>query len=125
MKKINLILAGFLAFSCIATKTNAQSAPNYFVGKWDVLLKNLPQGDAHIKFNLADSAGHLTGVLVDTTAAHKDVPLTKVDQDGDKVTLYFSTQGYDVSLVLAKKDDDHATGSLMGMFDAVADRIKK
>ncbi len=64
-------------------------------------------------------------MLVDTTAAHKDVPLTKVDQDGDKVTLYFSTQGYDVSLVLAKKDDDHATGSLMGMFDAVADRIKK
>jgi hypothetical protein len=36
-----------------------------------------------------------------------------------------TSQGYDVSLALTKKDDDHATGSLMGMFDALADRVKK
>jgi hypothetical protein len=29
-----------------------------------------------------------------------------------------------LSLLLAKKDDDHATGSLMGMFDANAIRMK-
>jgi hypothetical protein len=108
----------------ITAKVNAQTQPNYFVGKWDVLLKGLPQGDAHIKFNIADSAGQLKGVLVDTVE-HKDTPLTKIEQESDKVTLYFTAQGYDVSLVLTKKDDDHATGSLMGMFDALADRIKK
>ena len=124
MKKINLILAGLVAFAFISVKAQAQTA-NYFIGKWDVLLKGLPNGDTHIKFNLVDSVGHVTGVLIDTTAAHKDVPLTKVETDGDKATLYFTAQGYDVSLVLTKKDDDHATGSLMGMFDAVADRIKK
>ena len=127
MKKINLMLVTLVAVAFMATKTQAQTAsPNYFIGKWDVLLKGLPQGDAHIKFNLADSAGHLKGVLLDTTAAHKDVPLTKIDQaDDTKVTLFFTTQGYDVNLVLTKKDDDHATGSLMGMFDALAERIKK
>jgi len=29
-----------------------------------------------------------------------------------------------VSLLLTKKDDDNATGSLMGMFDATAVRMK-
>jgi hypothetical protein len=122
MKKITLSILT-VAMMCIATmKASAQT--NYYVGKWDVLLKNLPQGDAHIKFAIADSAGHLKGIMVDTVA-HKDVPLTKIDQAGDDITLYFTAQGYDVSLSLKKKDDDHATGSLMGMFDAVADRIKK
>ena len=126
MKKINLILAGLIAFVLIAAKTQAQTAaPNYFLGKWDVLVKGLPQGDTHMLFNLTDSAGNTKGVLVDTTAAHKDIPMTKIEQETDKITLYFTAQGYDVSLTLAKKDDDHATGSLMGMFDAVADRVKK
>jgi hypothetical protein len=125
MKKFNLMLACFIALVFIATTTRAQTAaPNYFVGKWDVLVKNLPQGDAHLKFNIADSVGHLKGVLADS-AAHKDIPLTNIEQVNDKITLYFTTQGYDVNLVLTKKDDDHATGSLMNMFDAVADRIKK
>jgi hypothetical protein len=109
----------------IATKVNAQTQTNYFIGKWDVLVKGLPQGDTHIKFNIADSVGHLKGALLDTTVAHKDIPLTKIEQDGDKVTLFFSAQGYDVSLLLAKKDDDHAAGSLMGMFDANAIRLKE
>ena len=126
MKKINLILAGLMALVFIATKTQAQtSTSNYFLGKWDVLVKGLPQGDTHMLFNLTDSAGSTKGVLVDTTAAHKDIPMTKIEHANDNITLYFTAQGYDVSLVLTKKDDDHATGSLMGMFDAVAARIKQ
>jgi dipeptidyl aminopeptidase/acylaminoacyl peptidase len=100
-------------------------------GRWisyisfrDVLVKGLPNGDTHMKFNIAGSAGYMKGALLDTTAGHKDIPLTKIEQDSDKVTLYFTAQGYDVSLLLAKKDDDHATGSLMGMFDADALRLK-
>jgi hypothetical protein len=124
MKKFNLTLAALMAFVLIAAKANAQTA-NYFIGKWDVLVKGLPQGDTHMLFNLTDSAGQAKGALLDTTAAHKDIPMTKIEQAPDTITLYFSAQGYDVSLTLKKKDDDHATGSLMGMFDAVADRVKK
>ena len=125
MKKTTLINLMAVILVAIATKGNAQTQTNYFIGKWDVLVKGLPNGDAHMKFNIADSAGHLKGALLDTTAAHKDVPLTKIEQDGDKVTLYFTAQSYDVSLLLTKKDDDHATGSLMGMFDADAVRLKE
>ena len=76
MKKTALINLMVVMLMAIAAKSNAQTQPNYYIGKWDVLLKGLPQGDAHILFKLADSVGHLKGVLVDTTAAHKDVPLT-------------------------------------------------
>jgi hypothetical protein len=125
MKKITLVNLMTVILIVIATKVNAQTQTNYFIGKWDVLVKGLPNGDAHMKFNIADSAGHLKGALLDTSDAHKDIPLTNIEQASDKITLFFSTQGYDVNLVLTKKDDDHATGSLMGMFDALADRIKK
>lgn len=125
MKKATLINLMAAILIVIAAKVNAQTQTNYFIGKWDVLVKGLPQGDTHMKFNIADSAGHMKGALLDTSAAHKDIPLTKIEPDGDKITLYFSTQGYDVSLLLAKKDDDHATGSLMGMFDANAVRLKE
>jgi hypothetical protein len=124
MKKVTLINLMAVILIMIATKVNAQTQTNYFIGKWDVLVKGLPNGDTHMKFNIADSAGHMKGALLDSTAAHKDTPLTKIELDGDKITLYFSAQGYDVSLLLAKKDDDHATGSLMGMFDANAIRMK-
>ncbi|HTD42021.1 MAG TPA: hypothetical protein VK671_15440 [Mucilaginibacter sp.] len=125
MKKVTLINLMAVILIVIATKVNAQTQTNYFIGKWDVLVKGLPNGDTHMKFNIADSAGHMKGVLLDTTAAHKDIPLTKIEQDGDKITLYFTAQSYDVNLLLAKKDDDHATGSLMGMFDANAVRFKE
>ncbi|HTE00776.1 MAG TPA: hypothetical protein VK668_15900 [Mucilaginibacter sp.] len=124
MKKITLCSLMAVMLLIAATKVNAQTAPNYFVGKWDVLLKGTPNGDAHIKFNIADSVGHLKGTLRDTVE-NKDVAVTSIVQEGDKITLNFTIQSYDVNLTLAKKDEDHATGSLMGMFDAVADRIKK
>ena len=123
MKKATLVSLMAVILVVVAAKVNAQT--NYFIGKWDVLVKGLPQGDTHMKFNIADSAGHMKGALLDTTTAHKDIPLTKIEQDGDKITLYFSVQGYDVNLLLAKKDDEHATGSLMGMFDANAVRLKE
>jgi hypothetical protein len=126
MRKLNLLLACLMAFAFITAKAQAQTGtPNYFIGKWDVLLKGLPQGDTHMKLSLTDSAGTMKGAMLDTTDAHKDIPMTKIEQAADNITLYFTAQGYDVSLILKKKDDDHATGSLMGMFDATADRMKK
>ncbi len=41
------------------------------------------------------------------------------------VPVYFNAQGYDVNVVMNKKDDDHVSGSLMGMFDADGERIKE
>jgi len=56
MKKATLINLMSAILIVIAAKVNAQTQTNYFIGKWDVLVKGLPQGDTHMKFNIADSA---------------------------------------------------------------------
>lgn len=65
----------------------------------------------------------MTGAVQDSTG--KEIAkLDKVELGDSTITVYFTAQGYDVNLVLNKKDEDHVAGSLMGMFDAEGDRVK-
>ncbi|HEU4902633.1 MAG TPA: hypothetical protein VFT06_07560 [Flavisolibacter sp.] len=124
MKKSKSFFAG-LFFLLFSLNVNAQSTPaaDYFAGKWSVLLKGLPQGDAKMIFILEKSGDKITGVVQDTTG--KEISkLSNAELKDDEITLYFTAQGYDVNLNLKKKDDDHTTGTLMGMFDAEGDRVK-
>ena len=41
------------------------------------------------------------------------------------IVLYFSAQGYDLTLDLTKVDNDNLKGSLMNMFEAKAIRVKE
>jgi hypothetical protein len=125
MKKINLILACLMAFVFIATKTQAQTAStNPFAGKWDVLAKGIPGGDKHIFFTITEADGKLGGTMTDPESK-AETPLTKVDKDDKGIVLYFSAQGYDISLTLQKKDDDHVAGSMMAMFECTGERVKQ
>ena len=121
MKRVCFLLTGifFLAFTA-----SAQTSADYFAGKWNVLLKGIPGGDARLIFALEKIDSSITGVVQDSTG--KEISrITSAEVKENQVTLYFSAQGYDVNLLLTKKDDDHVTGSLMGMFDAEGDRIKE
>jgi len=135
MKKIKIIFAGLFALLLFAAKTQAQTTPapatvatpasSSFAGKWDVLVKGLPNGDTHMIFTLTETDGKLGGSLADPEGKNPPIPLTKVDKDDKGITLYFTANNYDVSLVLQKStDDDHVKGSLMGMFDATGERVK-
>lgn len=101
-----------------------KSGAAYFVDTWDVLLKGIPQGDTHMLFKLVNNAGTITGDITEMNGN----PISKVDKaevTDNAIVLYFHAQGYDVSLTLNKKDDDHVAGSLMNMFDAEGVRVKK
>ena len=124
MKKISLSVAG-LFFLLFSLNVNAQEkkGAEYFAGSWSVLVKGIPNGDAKMNFALENTDGKITGVVQDSTG--KEIAkIENAEVKDDEVTVYFNTNGYDVNLNLKKKDDDHATGSLMGMFDAEADRVK-
>src|SRR5205085_2545337 len=117
MKKLSMLVTG-LFFFLLSFQANAQakSGADYFVGKWSVLVKGLPQGDTKMIFIL-EKGDKITGVVQDTTG--KEIAkLTNSELKEDELTVYFTAQGYDVSLSMKKKDDDHTTGSLMAMFDA-------
>ena len=59
------------------------------------------------------------------TAGVEISKLTNVELKDTIITLYFTAQGYDVNLVMTRKDDNHTTGSLMGMFDVEGERKKE
>lgn len=107
----------------LTTNAQAKTGEDYFLGKWSVLLKGIPQGDTRMIFVLEKKDGALTGVAQDTVGT-LIAKLDKIDMKDSSVTVYFTAQGYDVNLVLNRKDEDHVTGSLMGMFDAEGERVK-
>jgi hypothetical protein len=124
MKKLSQLL-GVAMVLFFTMNAQAQSATNadYFDGKWNVLVKGLPQGDTRMVVTLEKKDSTMTGAVLDTTG--KEVAkIDKVELEGTTATVYFHAQGYDVNLVMTKKDDDHITGSMMGMFEAEGDRVK-
>ena len=125
MKKFNLLLAGLLAFLFISVKAQAQTTPPaYFAGKWDILIKGTPNGDVHMFFTITEKDGVFTGTM-ENPETKKDEPVTRVDKNEKGIAIFFTTHGYDVNITMEKKDDDHVTGSLLGMFECTGERVKQ
>jgi len=123
MKKFkSILIALFSLFFIVGAKAQTAGA-DYFAGKWSVLVKGLPNGDAKMFFVLEKKDTTMTGVVQDSTGTEIS-KIDKVELKDTTATVYFSAQGYDVNLAMTKKDDDHITGSLMGMFDAEGERLK-
>jgi hypothetical protein len=125
MKKASF-LSWLLFFLLLSTNMFAQpkAGADYFKGTWNVLLKGTPNGDARMIFLLENKNDSMKGVVRDTTGAEIS-KISKVELTDTSATVYFTAQGYDVFLVMNKKDNDHITGSLMSMFEAEGERIKK
>ena len=124
MKKLSQFFIGF-CFLLISVHVSAQSntGADYFAGKWNVLVKGLPNGDTHMFFVLEKKDTTLTGIVQDSTGLQIS-KIDKADISATSTTVYFVAQGYDVNLLMNKKDEDHITGSLMSMFDAEGERVK-
>ncbi len=124
MKKFSSIFV-FITVLFMSFTVNAQSkaGSEYFKGKWSVLLKGTPGGDAKMIFVLESRNDSIIGVVQDSTGTEM-TKITSVDLKDNEINLFFTTQGYDVNLLLTKKDDDHVTGSLMSMFNAEGERVK-
>jgi len=125
MKKFSTIFATVF-FLVLSFTVNAQSkaGADYFSGKWSVLLKGVPGGDAKMIFVLEKKNDSITGIVQDTLGV-EIAKLTSVVLKDTEINMFFTTQGYDVNLLLTKKDEDHVTGSLMNMFDAEGERKKE
>ena len=123
MKKFKAVLVILFVLSITIAVKAQTSNTEYFSGKWSVILKGTPNGDAKMIFVLEKKVDSLTGVVLDTTG-NQISKIDKAELKDTTVTLYFNAQGYDVSLVLNRKDEDHVTGSLLNMFDAEGERIK-
>jgi hypothetical protein len=124
MKNAGLFLTCVLILALSVNVKAQSSSISYFTGKWSLLVKGTPNGDARMYVVLQKKDTTLTGNIQDSVGT-LNTPITKVELGENKVTVYFTAQGYDVYLEMDKKDDDHITGSMMGMFDAEGERVKQ
>ena len=125
MKKVSVLL--FALFLSITFHGLSQTAPkDFFAGKWEIALTGTPNGDVKFLTNLIRKEGKLTGELVNATdATQPKRPITKVEENGDKLAIYFeSSQGGEIAINLAKVDNDNLKGTLMDSFEANAKRVK-
>ena len=125
MKKLSMMITGLFVFMA-TQKMNAQGklGADYFIGTWNVLVKATPNGDAKLTAILEKGDTSVIGSVLDSTGTELS-KLSKVTLKDSTVTVYFTAQGYDVYLVMNKKDEDHVSGMLMDMFDSPGERVKK
>ena len=127
MKKVSFFLGGlFLMLLSANTYAQSKAGANYFKGKWSVLLKGTPNGDARMIF-LLENRGKSTlhnRCRKAIQPVWKFQIFSKVELTDTSATVHFTAQDYEVYLVMNKKDDDNIIGNLMGMFDAEGKRIK-
>ena len=135
MKKLNLIftvvLGLFMSLTVKAQTTapatataTATTTSDYYPGKWNVVVKGTPNGDAKMTFVFERKDGKLTGAIQDTTGKEM-TKITSIDEKDKTITAAFTIQSYDVTLTLEPVDADNVKGSLMGMFDAKGVRVKQ
>jgi hypothetical protein len=125
MKKLNVFIAGaLLLLTSLGASAQSKTGADYFAGKWSVLVKGTPNGDARLFVSLEKKDSIMTGAIQDSTGTEM-AKINKVELTDTTVKVYFTAQGYDVYLLLTKRSDDHAAGDMLGMFEADGDRIKK
>ena len=124
MKKFKIIFTGsFFLLLSFVIHAQSKTGADYFEGKWNILVKGTPNGDSKMIIVLEKKDSTLKGVVQDTTG--KEISkIDKIELTEMRTTLYFNAQSYDVNVVMNKKDDNHVTGSLLGMFDVEGDRVK-
>ncbi len=130
MKKVSLIIIvlffgiALQGYSQAAAPAVTASSTEFFVGKWDVVILGTPQGDAKMTVTFSRKDGKLIADMTDLEDPTKTKPMSQVEEEEGKVTIFFSAAGYDLSIPFEKVDDDNLKGRMMDMFDCTAKRLK-
>ncbi|MFL0160822.1 hypothetical protein [Aquirufa salirivi] len=125
MKKVSMffaVLAFLLSFQSFSKST---LAPDFFAGKWEVVVIGTPNGDAKMISEIKRVEGTLKAILKDPKGQNEDM-VASVEEKENQILVFFQAQGMDITLSLTKVDEDNLKGDIMGgMFEAKAKRIKE
>lgn len=124
MKKVSLICLFFILAISFNTQAQTTAPTDFFAGKWEITVIGTPNGDSKMLVDLVRKDGKLTGLLSNAAEPTAEKTPVTAEENGPLLELAFNAQGYDVTINLKKENDDNLKGSLMGMFDANAKRVK-
>lgn len=120
MKNLKYVFACFFLIM-LGLGSFAENATDYFVGKWNVQVSGTPNGDSKMVVSLAKNSDKLEGSV--DMGQGEPIKFTQIETTNDSVKLYFNAGGYDIFLLLKKKDEAHIDGTMMDMFDAKGERV--
>ncbi|MDX9811865.1 MAG: hypothetical protein RBU28_05730 [Bacteroidales bacterium] len=125
MKKRIAFLTGLLLILFIQG-LNAQKKNDYFAGNWNLTVFETPYGDLNMVASLVRKDGILTGVVkMGQDGQDQTINIESIDEPEGFVIMYFVAQGYEVSIMLAGKDENNVVGSMLGMFNVTGVRDLK
>jgi len=121
MKKLSIIFTmSILVFFLNNGSVNAQAiktGEKYFIGKWNVMVYGLPDGDTKMVINIEKKDDKLAGNMADPSKPDPPLELSNIEVADSTFKATFSAQGMDISLMLKIKDDKNVTGNMMDMFE--------
>ncbi|OIN57437.1 hypothetical protein [Arsenicibacter rosenii] len=125
MKKLTLFLFMMLVTTLGYAQTTSTPPTDFFAGKWEISVAGTPMGDVKLVTDLVRKNSVLTGELSDPADTTKQKrPITKVEEKGDKLIIYFeSSQAGELAIDLNKVDENMLKGTVYN-FEAIAKRIK-
>ena len=104
----------------------SESSEDFFVGSWEVVILGTPYGDVKMIAQLSRVDGKLSGDLEPVMEPSPGkIPIDRVEENGDSITIYFYAEGTDIDLKLTKVDEDNMQGLVMGQMSSTAKRISK
>jgi hypothetical protein len=123
MKKLS-ILVFFFAALLLSSPSMAQTTEDYFVGEWNVQIKDTPMGTISVLLTLERVDGKLVGKFVDA-ASSTETKMNDITEGDNSLTLNFTSEYGDLYFTLQREDDENVSGSLMDSFAVSGTRVKK
>jgi hypothetical protein len=124
-KTVFFLLAFVVGIALQGFSQTDKPTTDFFAGKWEILVEGTPNGDAKFATEITRKDGKLIGELKVAAGDTKETIPATVEEAEGKITIFFTTQGYDVNIDLSKVDDNNLKGTLMNMFEAKAKRVKE
>jgi hypothetical protein len=123
MKKLSILVFFFSAL-LFSSSTMAQTTEDYFVGEWNVQIKDTPMGTISVLLTLERVDGKLVGKFVDA-ASSTETKMNDITEGDNSLTLNFTSEYGDLYFTLQREDDENVSGSLMDSFAVSGTRVKK
>jgi phage protein U len=118
-------LEGDLSDMFNAEAERIKEADDFFAGDWELEFIGTPNGDAKMLMSLSRNDHSLIGNLTPMGQEGDEIMITDINEEESSIEIFFSAQGYQVSVKLEIVDENNLSGSLMDLIDAKARRVAK
>lgn len=124
MKKILTLVAAVAALLLTGISASAQTPQEKnFLGKWDLTISGMPDGDMKVPFTVSYADKALKGSIVAPDGA--TVGFDTISVDEDVLLAEFEADGFVVSLELSLEEDGTLSGYMMNAFSVKGKKAAK